>query len=330
MSKNKILPIFLPFVACGNICTYCNQNAITKLESPIDVMTSARQQLEKWEKMADDWQTVAFYGGNFGAISKKLRKELYDLAGDKKIRFSTRPDTITDEIINEISEYKIDSVELGVQSLDNEVLKANGRCYNADEALVAVQNLCKVTDCGVQLMNGLYKQSYFSSINDAEILSKLAIKTARIYPTLVLKDTELLKLAEEGKYQPTKFSDILLTSAGSYIHFKANGIDVIRVGLPDDVSENVILGAKHAAFGDIVKTLIILLYLESSGKVHYQMAGYKGICKALYPDRYCNIAVPFQEICKVVRGEYCASSEWFIKGKAADFASQLESSAYNR
>ena len=178
----KILPVFLPFASCGNKCIFCDQQAISGVKAGSDLLSLAETQIEKWLSYSTIYDEIAFYGGNFAAINKDIREKLYKLAYDlgiKKIRFSTRPDTINSETLAEIKDYQISLVELGIQSLDNEVLAANGRPYTSNQALDAVDNILKITDCGVQLMTGMYKQSLSSSIDDADAIAALdAMKSA--------------------------------------------------------------------------------------------------------------------------------------------------------
>ena len=191
---NKILPVFLPFTACGNKCIFCDQNAITNTKIETNILQSAINQIEKWFSYSDKYDEIAFYGGNFGAIDKKNRIEFYNLAsryGIKNIRFSTRVDTINNDLIEEIDKFKINFVELGVQSLDDKVLRDNIRPYNKSDVFLSIENLNKVTNCGIQLMTDMYSQNKFSAISDALLLSELDIKTVRIYPTQVYKNTQL-------------------------------------------------------------------------------------------------------------------------------------------
>ena len=159
-----------------------------------DLLLHAEKQIDKWQTYSTDYDEIAFYGGNFCAIDKNIRISLYEKAynnGIKKIRFSTRPDTINNETLSEIKDYNISLVELGIQSLDNEVLKENKRPYTSIQALNAVEDILKITDCGVQLMTNMYKQSKYSPVDDAAVFSKMGVKTARIYPTQVLRNTHL-------------------------------------------------------------------------------------------------------------------------------------------
>lgn len=331
----RILPVFLPFASCGYKCIFCDQQAISGVNPSGDLISLAKNQIEKWLDITHDWEEVAFFGGNFSAIDKNIRLKLYKMAYDtgiKKIRFSTRPDTINSDTLSEIKDYNIYLVELGIQSLDNNVLMYNKRPYTRNEAVKSIENVLGVTNCGIQLMTGMYKQSYSSSVDDAEFLSHLPVKTARIYPELVLRNTQLERLRQSGEYKPTELQDIILSAGGMYIHFVSNGINVIRMGLPEDAenSGEVTGGARHEAFGDIIKTFVILLYMNMGGRVKF--SGYKGLCRRLFPLEYENGREEYsmQEICRDVRGYYIEDSKRYLEGQAVEFARKLKDEAYNR
>ena len=333
----KILPVFLPFASCGNKCIFCDQQAISGVKSESNLINLAENQIKQWLSYGIVYDELAFYGGNFAAVKRQERETLYRLAYDngfKRIRFSTRPDTINSETLAEIKDYNISLVELGIQSLDDNVLSANGRPYTNVQAKKAVDDILNITECGVQLMAGMYKQSLYSCIDDAALLSKKDIKTARIYPTQVLKNTALYGLYLSGKYNGTDLSDMILAAGGMYAHFMAENVQVIRMGLPEDAAENgqIATGAHHKSFGDIVKTFIMLLYMDMGGRVRY--SGFKKTGRKLfsrnyeiYPDIKEN---DFKDICIEIRRNYLEDSKRFIKGQAASFACKLKSAAYNR
>ena len=332
----KILPVFLPFASCGNKCIFCDQQAISGVKSESNLINLAENQIKQWLSYGIVYDELAFYGGNFAAVKRQERETLYRLAYDngfKRIRFSTRPDTINSETLAEIKDYNISLVELGIQSLDDNVLSANGRPYTNVQAEKAVDDILNITDCGVQLMAGMYKQSLYSCIDDAALLAKKNIKTARIYPTQVLKNTALYGLYLSGEYKGTDLADMILAAGGMYAHFTAEQVQVIRMGLPEDAAESgqIAAGAHHKSFGDIVKTFIMLLYMDMGGKVRYsgfKKTGRKIFSKnyEIYPDIKED---DFKDICIEIRRNYLEDSKRFIKGQAASFASRLKDAANN-
>ena len=84
---------------------------------------------------------VAFYGGSFTGIDKAIQGSLavplkYKEEGKiQGIRLSTRPDYIDHEILSLLKEYKVDTIELGVQSLCDDVLE------KVEEAIIAIRSM---------------------------------------------------------------------------------------------------------------------------------------------------------------------------------------------
>lgn len=331
-----ILPVFLSFTACGNRCIFCDQNVISGVKEPEDIIYSARKQIGEWFRISREWKEIAFYGGNFGAIDKDIRLRLFRMAKDldiNRIRYSTRPDTVTKELIAEIEKEKITIVELGIQSLDDNVLQANGRPYTGKEALLAAEKISGVCGCGVQLMTGMLGQSYLSSIDDAGVLAGMKTACARIYPTVVMKGTKLENFRASGDYHPTLLRDVIHAASGMYILFASENIPVIRCGLPigEGFRENAVAGAYHESFGDIVKTYILSLYCLCGGKT--SNGGYKGFIRKNFPDGFIpgSFAVKddFHKICLELRSIYFEDNRRYFEGQAADIALRLESAAYD-
>ena len=208
--KHVNIPIFIPHLGCPNSCVFCNQRTISghgdfdigQVRNEIDTALSTIGESVSKE--------IAFFGGSFTGIERTLMTELLSLAqeyvdnGDVEcIRLSTRPDYIDDEILSILSQYSVRTVELGLQSLDDDVLCASKRGHSKDCAIKA----CKaVKEAGFeligQMMIGLPKSSVKAEIDTAKLICELCADGARVYPTVVFADTELAKMCECGEYVP--------------------------------------------------------------------------------------------------------------------------------
>ena len=211
---------------------------------------------------------VAFFGGTFTGISMKLQEEYlkttfeYIKRGDiSGIRLSTRPDCINDEIVTQLKKYGVTAVELGVQSLDEEVLLATERYYPVD----IVEEACKIIkkygiELGIQLMVGLPKSSDKSDYETAVKALSMKPDMVRIYPTLVIKNTKMEKMFLAGEYAPLTMDEAVARVRKIYALVESNNIKVIRVGLQpsEDLREDgVVLGGPfHPAFRELVETEI--------------------------------------------------------------------------
>ena len=264
MKKRHVnIPIFIPHLGCPNNCVFCNQRTISghgdfKIDSVRDEIDTALSTLEE-----DTEREIAFFGGSFTGIDRSLMVELLDLAQSyverglvSEIRLSTRPDYIDGEILDILSQYSVRTIELGLQSMSDDVLFASKRGHTSERALQA----CKaIKDSGFaligQMMIGLPKSSAEDEIYTAELICKSGADGARVYPTVVFASTELAEMMQKGNYVPLDTSLAVERTKNVLDIFDYYGVPCIRVGLC--ASENLrdaslaIAGATHSAIGEM-------------------------------------------------------------------------------
>lgn len=218
---------------------------------------------------------IAFFGGNFTGIDINIQKEYLDLAQtfvDKGmvhgIRLSTRPDYIDEQKLQLLSGYSVFSIELGAQSLDNEVLKLSGRGHTIEEiekssALIIKNNI----ELGLQMMIGLPGDNPEKIRKTAEGIIKLGAKSTRIYPTLVIENTKLADLYRKGDYTPLSLEEALNQTKEIVPLFENAGVKILRMGLhPSEELSNeksLLAGPFHPAFGQLVYSAIWKDVLET-------------------------------------------------------------------
>ncbi|WP_297631444.1 radical SAM protein [uncultured Clostridium sp.] len=272
MSKDHyIIPIFVPFEGCPHQCVFCNQDRITGIKDRVNgekvknIIEEYYETIENKDAMIE----VSFFGGTFTAINEKKQRELLSVAKEfkdkgivKKIRMSTRPDAISDYILKYLLEYDVDIIELGVQSLDDGVLKAAGRGHTAFNVYQASKLIKKYgITLGHQLMPGLPGTTKEKDILSAKKSIEMKPDLIRIYPSLVIKDTPMEEMYRRGDYTPYSVEEAVDVSKEIYKLFKEADINIIRVGLQptDTITEgkDVIDGPFHPAFRELVESSII-------------------------------------------------------------------------
>ena len=208
---------------------------------------------------------IAFFGGSFTGISEKKQTALLEAAyqfvksGDVDgIRLSTRPDYISDEILERLKKYGVKTIELGVQSMDEEVLLASGRGHTKETVKKAVSLIKKYPfKLGLQMMIGLPCDTEEKSVKTAYEIIALNPDFVRIYPTLVLKDTYLEKMYEKGEYRAWSVDKTVSVLKKILPAFSEKGIDVIRVALAvtDEISPNgaLVAGPFHPAIRELAE-----------------------------------------------------------------------------
>ncbi|MGI6066200.1 MAG: elongator complex protein 3 [Bacillota bacterium] len=267
MTENtrNILPFFIPHLGCPHRCIFCNQYSVSG-EELCPTQEEIGAAINKWE--GETLPEIAFYGGSFSGLSQREQEYFLRPAFEalKKrrvggIRISTRPDYINEEILDFLKGFGVSTVELGVQSMDDEVLKKSCRGHSPDDVVRAVRLIKeKRFKVGVQIMPGLPGDTWEKSIKGAFFLAEMEPDLARIYPTLVLKDTSLHKLFLKGKYCPLSLDDAVEVSRDLLAVLLKFGVNVIRIGLQP--TKNIAEGARiaagpfHPAFGELVKAAL--------------------------------------------------------------------------
>ncbi len=271
MKKQYIIPIFVPHLGCPNDCVFCNQKSIsgqTKQVTKEDVKNIIEEHLKYIKK--DSKVEVAFFGGSFTGIEESKQEELlaaaYEYIKQKKvdsIRISTRPDYIDKKILKRLKKYKVKTIELGVQSANDYILKKAGRGHTFEDVVKASKLIRWYGfDLGHQMMVGLPESTTVDEINTAKQLIKLKPKMVRIYPVLVIKNTKLEKDYNDGKYKPLTVIQAVEVCKELVKLFVKKHIEVIRIGLqptdtitnPENDKSEVVAGPFHPAFRQLVES----------------------------------------------------------------------------
>ena len=269
--KHVNIPIFISHEGCPNDCVFCNQRTIT---SKVKAMTlpEVAEQIQLYASTLDDktYAELAFFGGSFTGIDAGLQEEYLKLASEykkagiiKAIRLSTRPDYISREILDRLKYYEVDTIELGVQSLNDNVLKASNRGHLSCDVYHAVELIRSYGfRLGIQLMVGLPGDTKERSLLSSQLTALLRPEFVRIYPTLVIRDTELSRLSEQGLYHPLSLKTAIEWTKEMYLVFLRSQIPVIRMGLqPTDLiaeGKEVLSGPFHPAFRQLVESAYFL------------------------------------------------------------------------
>ena len=180
----------------------------------------------------------------------KIAKEAVIKFGFKGIRCSTRPDKIDKAVLTVLKEYGVTAIELGAQSMCDEVLLNNNRGHSSESVRKASRLIKEYGfELGLQMMTDLYTSSKEKDIYTAKELIKLKPDTVRIYPTVTLENTELADLYKENKYKPCSLEDTVELCSKLLTMFEKENIKVIRLGLhaSEEVSSKRIAGAYHPA-----------------------------------------------------------------------------------
>ena len=280
-ARESILPVFGPHLGCPHACVFCNQNRISGAEQPATAET-VREAIKQAAALPQTGakRQLAFYGGSFTAIPAAEQtallataKEALDRGEIDTIRLSTRPDAIDETVLRRLRDYGVETIELGAQSMDEQVLRLSGRGHTAADVERASR---LIKDRGfrliLQMMTGLPGDDDEKDMETARRLITLQPDGVRIYPTVIVRDTALYALWKSGRYREHSVEDAVRVCAKLLPMFEQAGIPVIRLGLNPTAELSggaAVAGAYHPALGELVKSRILYekaeLLLRESG-----------------------------------------------------------------
>jgi histone acetyltransferase (RNA polymerase elongator complex component) len=274
-----IIPLFIPHLGCPHQCVFCNQRAITgkraQLPSADQIQSEVRCFLKYGKKRPSSAQ-ISFFGGSFLGLGQATIRALLSTAmpfveakAVDSIRFSTRPDTVCQETLALLEPFSVSTVELGVQSMNDQVLDAAGRGHRSSDTVLAAK-LLKARNylVGLQMMVGLPMDNDGGAMETARRIVALQPDFVRIYPTLVLKGSALARRYASGDYHPMPLAACVTLVKRLYLFFKTHQIPVVRMGLQasDGLTRagDYIAGPYHPAFGHLVHAAMVLDAISSA------------------------------------------------------------------
>ncbi|MHB1453095.1 MAG: elongator complex protein 3 [Saccharofermentanales bacterium] len=272
--RRKVIPIFIAHMGCPNQCVFCDQRHIS---GSADIMTPeyairiCDQVLS--QKPGDILYECAFYGGSFTGIASNLMEEYLRIPFERglPIRLSTRPDYINEGILCLLKHYNVQTIELGAQSMDETVLRLSKRNHTPEHTIKAVEMIRNYGfELGIQTMIGLPGDTSGTAAATARSVCGLQPDLVRIYPALVLKDTELYDLYLAGTYVPMTLAEAIPLSAELLGLYDQAGIRVIRLGLQsgNEISarpdSKVAAGPYHSAFRQLSESYLLASYIADA------------------------------------------------------------------
>lgn len=319
--KHFTIPVFIPELACPFQCIFCNQRKITDrlYIPPAEEVTGIIERNLSTIDTENSCVEIGFFGGNFTGIDPMEQERLlkaahrYILDGRvSSLRVSTRPDYINEENLKMLKAYGVGTIELGAQSMCDEVLIASGRGHKVSDTIRASEMIRKEGfSLGLQMMIGLPKDSRNRALETAERIIHLGASNTRIYPALVIRDTKMEQMYISGKYTPLSLEEAVEWTKDIYLLFEKAGVQIIRVGLHP--SEGLLDGSAylagpfHISFRELVLSAIWKDMLKNEftqrsvrgdrltlhvapGQVNYA-AGYKGENRRMLQGMYRSVKI---------------------------------------
>lgn len=274
--KHANVSIFIPHAGCPQQCSFCNQRSITgqtQLMTPQQVKDTLERAAEHLKEKSH-FAEIAFFGGSFTAIERSYMLSLLEAAApfvrDKMftgIRISTRPDAIDDEVLMILRQYGVTVIELGAQSMDDRVLRQNRRGHTAEQVRNASKQIKKAGfSLGLQMMTGLWGDSVSGALQTAQEIAQLDPDCVRIYPAIIMRDTELAERYLSGEYIPMTLEQSVELCGTLLEFFEERSIPVIRLGLHStpELLRDRLAGPWHPAFRELCESRLFLRRLQNA------------------------------------------------------------------
>lgn len=262
------LSVFIPHAGCPHRCSFCDQRVIGGSSTPPSPKEVAALLSEQQPRLArsETAAQIAFFGGSFTAVERGYMTALLETAAEFARRFpeqydgircSTRPDAIDPEVLGVLKAHGVTAVELGAQSMSDEVLSANRRGHTAAQVTRAAALIREYGfELGLQMMTGLYRDTAERCLETARAFIAMKSDTVRIYPTVILRGTFLGELYARGEFQSFGFDETIDLCAELLERFDRAGIPVIRLGLhaSPELEQNRLGGVYHPALRELAES----------------------------------------------------------------------------
>jgi len=244
---------------------------------------------------------IAFFGGSFTAIDRDYMCALLSAAQPflphfYGIRISTRPDAIDEEVLALLKDSGVTAIELGAQSMDDSVLESNKRGHTAEDVRNASALIRRFGfSLGLQMMTGLYGATPQTDRETAQKIIALQPDTVRIYPTVILRGTELAARYADGSFCPYTLEASVALCADLILLFAKADIPVIRLGLhySDSLVQNSLGNNYHPAFKELCENKIFddlfLKQAQAQGQKRLRLFVHPKSLSKLLGQRRCNI-----------------------------------------
>lgn len=255
--KNKeeqyTIPVFIPHKGCKHDCVFCNQRKISgtiKNVSLSEVDSIIASHLKYFENIKNKNKKIqiAFFGGSFTGIDISEQIKYLEIANKyimqgkvESIRLSTRPDYISVKILKVLKKYNVKDIELGVQCLDDEVLKLSKRGHTKKDVIRA-SRLIRLFgfSLGHQIMVGLPGSNDTTDIYTIKNVIKMRAEQLRIYPVYVINPSELYDMYLNSEYNPLTLDEAVRRTVAIVNECRKTNIKIIRLGLQstDEITKN--------------------------------------------------------------------------------------------
>lgn len=195
MNKPNSLYIHIPF--CENLCDYCDFPKLQYFRNfAKDYLVALKKELDSYHIDKNDIQTIYVGGGTPTALEDDLFLELLKIIkpyseGVKEYTFEANPESLSKEKLQMMKEYHVNRLSIGVESTNDDVLKAINRHHTFKDVQTAVLNARNLgfDNINVDLIIGLPQVSKSLLIKDLDNVLTLNVDHISCYSLSVHPNT---------------------------------------------------------------------------------------------------------------------------------------------
>lgn len=201
----KGIYIHIPF--CTSKCYYCDFNSYSNKGSHIDkYIDFLIKEINLYGESLKNANTIFIGGGTPTAIESKyivrILSEIYKF-NDKKnfleVTIEANPGTIDEEKLNDYKNSGINRVSMGVQSLNDDILKEIGRTHNRTTVIESISMVKRYFEnISIDMIFGLPNQTLNIIRNDLNESIDLGINHISYYALKIEEGTKLYEREEKG------------------------------------------------------------------------------------------------------------------------------------
>lgn len=194
-----------------------------------------------------------------GEKKEILEKEAREIKNKRfnKIKISISPKQVDKELLKMLKKYNVSTIELEAQSTNDYILKRCGYIYNYEDIKKATRMIkWRRYNVSFQVGIGLPDSTKIDELNTAKELAKLKPKSVRIYPMVVMRDTELETDFNNGKYEPLNLNQAIERCKDVVYEFNRKHIKQISIVKQNELEKSketkIVSGPYHEEFGQLV------------------------------------------------------------------------------
>lgn len=236
-SNQAGLYIHIPF--CASKCGYCSFYSIKSINLIPEYLKALKQEMEFYKNLFTSFDTIYIGGGTPSLLSMQQLKSIfialnkyYKIDPHSEITIEVNPGDVSLAYFQSLRTLGINRLNIGIQSLDNNILKFLGRRHNSQEAIAAINDArtAGFENVGLDLIYGvhhqnikLWKRTLQKALSFApEHISCYQLSLEAKTPLYKKYDAEGIKLPKEKEQLKFFLTTAELLENAGYIHYEVS------------------------------------------------------------------------------------------------------------